>query len=931
MPPVTPWDEQPGGPPSVATPDRRTVLRLMAASFALGGLAGCDPADPEAHYIPAVVAPPGIVPGVPNFYATASTAGGTALGLVIEHKMGRPIKVEGNPAHPSSLGATDAVAQAMILDFYDPVRAIGIQNNGRPSERQSMTTAVAIQRAFIAASRGRGFRILTGPVCSPTLAAAIKALQTQYPEARWHVWEPSAPTAARHGTTLAYGAPVEVVPRLGAADVVVALDSDLLESVPGHLRYAREFASRRNPVRAAMSRVYAVEPSPTLIGAAADHRVAAGPQALQATVAGLAATLLGGSAPADAPAWVAPIAADLKAAHGRAFLHAGPSLPPEAHALVHAINEALGGRGHTYDLLAPPLVAGESLETLLADMAAGQVAQLLVLDSNPAFTAPAFNQAQRRVPFVLSAAPALDETGQAATWFVPLAHPFETWGDARGHDGTATIQQPQTLPLHRGASPLEILAWFAGPAPADPLAQVRATWRNQLPTEEAWRDALALGIVNGTANPPLPTKLRPEASSLRPPPPAPHPVTVLFRPDPYLLDGRLANNAWLQELPRPHTKLVWDNPILLAPALAARLGVDNGDRVSLQAGPERAELPIWIVPGQADDVAIAVLGNGRRIVGAVGEGAGFDLYPLRTAAAEHPPALQKAAGHIPLATTDRHYRLEADTKDILRHRTLAQFDAGDHAQEPGNPNPETLLYRRHPEAEVQWGMSIDLNACIGCNACVVACQSENNVPVVGKEQVLKHREMHWLRIDRYDIGDAPEIAPAFQPMLCMHCEQAPCEVVCPVEATQHDSEGLNLMVYNRCIGTRFCSNNCPYKVRRFNYANWVAEEMRPPIARNPDVTARTRGVMEKCTFCVQRIVDARIAHDRDGVPERATTACQAACPTQAIVFGDIRDADAAVTARKQSPIDYPLLPEVSTFPRVTYEARIRNRNTVAAA
>ncbi len=934
------WREQPGGDPLVATPDRRAVLKLLAASFALGGLSGCDdPANPDAAYVPAVVAPPGIVSGIPNYYATASTTDGTALGIVVEHSMGRPIKIEGNPAHPSSLGATDALAQALILDFYDPARSIGIQHDAHPSERQSLLTALLTERARLAATHGKGFRLLTGPVCSPTLAAAIEQLFGQYPEAQWHVWEPFAPSNTRAGAALAYGRPVETVPHLDKADVILALDSDLLETAPGHVRYGRDFASRRNPVRAQMNRVYAVEATPTLIGAAADHRYAAGPAAMQAVVAGLAAAVLGGGAPSDAPPWLAPLLADLKAAQGRAFVHAGPDLPPEAHAAIHAVNEALGGRGKTYDLLPPPLYPAASLADLESDMDAGRVEQLVILDTNPAFTAPGFLERMQRVRFTLASAPALDETGVAARWFVPLAHPFEAWGDARAHDGTATITQPQSLPLHGGYGPLEVLALFAGPQPIDTLAAVQQTWRDHLPNEDAWQKALAAGLIEGTANAPLDLPLRPEARSTRPPIPAPRAVTVLFRPDPYLGDGRWANNPWLQELPRPHTKLVWDNPLLLSPELAASLGVANGDKLAAVAGDSRTELPAWIVPGQAPDVAIAVLGNGRRVVGEAGAGAGFDLFPLRAAASGADTQLFRAAGHVELATTDRHYRLEADTKDILRRRTLEQFQAGDRPTDPTNPKPEELLYRRRPDGEVQWGMSVDLNACIGCNACVVACQAENNVPVVGKDQVLKHREMHWLRIDRYDIGEhaderaglagggAPnEVAPSFQPVLCMHCEQAPCEVVCPVEATQHDSEGLNLMVYNRCIGTRFCSNNCPYKVRRFNYANWVAEEMRPPIARNPDVTARTRGVMEKCTFCVQRIVESRIAHDRDGTPERVTTACQAACPTGVFSFGDLNDKTSDVVKRKQSPLDYPLLPEESTYPRVTYEARIRNRN-----
>ncbi|HYZ62773.1 MAG TPA: 4Fe-4S dicluster domain-containing protein, partial [Acetobacteraceae bacterium] len=843
-------------------PDRRAVLKLMAASFALGGVAGCDPAAPDGQYIPAVAAPPGIVAGIPNYYATASLADGTALGIVVEHAMGRPIKVEGNPGHPSSLGGTDAFAQALILDFYDPDRATGIQAAGRPSARQSLLTALVRERTRLGQTRGAGFRILTGPVCSPTLAASIAALLKQYPEARWHVWEPFAPEAARAGALLAYGRDVAIVPRLDQADVILALDSDLLSSAPGHVRYGRDFSKRRNPVRAAMSRVYAVEPTPTLIGSAADHRYTAGPALMHAVVTGLSAGVLDGAAPGDAPPWLGSVLSDLRAAQGRAFVHAGPDLPAEAHALVHAVNEALGGRGQTYDLIEPPLFPAAPMDDLVADMQAGRVEQLLVLDCNPVFTAPGFGEALARVRFSVSSSPAFDETGQAASWFVPEAHVFETWGDARAHDGTATILQPQSLPLHAGWSPLELLSVFAGSAPADPLALVRATWRDRLGDDEAWREGLASGTVPGTASPKLDVGLRPEAAHAQPSAPAREAVKILFRPDPHLGDGRWANNAWLQELPRPHTKLVWDNPLLISPELAGRLGVSNGDVVTATAGEHRAELPVWIVRGQAPDCAVAMPGNGRRVVGAVGAGQGFDVYPLRAAAAQHAPLLVRTGTRIPLASTDRHYGLKADIKDILRHRTLEQFNAGDHAQDPNNPDPAGLLYRRKPEGEVQWGMSIDLNACIGCNACVVACQAENNVPVVGKENVLRQREMHWLRIDRYDIGDND---PAFQPVLCMHCEQAPCEVVCPVEATTHSDEGLNEMTYNRCVGTRYCSNNCPYKVRRFNffhYADYDTPALKP--MRNPDVTVRTRGVMEKCTYCVQRLSYARINAEEEG-------------------------------------------------------------------
>jgi molybdopterin-containing oxidoreductase family iron-sulfur binding subunit len=592
---------------------------------------------------------------------------------------------------------------------------------------------------------------------------------------------------------------------------------------------------------------------------------------------------------------------------------------------VHHVNERLGGRGTTWDLIPPVAYRAEdeaaSLRTLLEDMRAGRVTCLLILGGNPVYGAKGFAEALRNVPFSLSTAPAADETARAARWHVPQAHLFETWGDARAHDGTVSIQQPQALPLYGGHSPLEVLALLADGAPVDARAAVRATWRDRL-DEAAWQDALADGLIPGTASavatdPPRPALAMPEL-------PPPRSLTLLIRPDPNLLDGRHANNPWLQELPRPLGRIVWDNPLLLAPATAQRLGLANGDVVELALGPARIEAPVWTEPGEAEDCLLAWLGGGRTSAGAVGDGVGVNVTPLRGIDAE--PVLRRTGKRVPIASTEHHNMLEVDgalVNEIVRHGTLAAFTAH---RDFLRTNAEPSIHHRPQGAGVAWGMSVDLNACIGCNACVIACQAENNVPVVGREQVLIGREMHWLRIDRYYEGPAANPDTYLQPMLCMHCEDAPCEPVCPVEASIHDSEGLNVQVYNRCIGTRFCSNNCPYKVRRFNFGAWAAEEARPPIARNPDVTVRQRGVMEKCTFCVQRIAAARIAHDRDGVPEQVVTACQAACPTQAFTFGDIADSDSDVAKRKQSPLDYALLEAQNTHPRLTYEARILNRN-----
>jgi len=926
--------EFPGLAEALASPhDRRRVLRLMAAAFAMGGLGGCDIGAPGGTLIPAVRTPPGIIPGLPSFYSTASVLDGYAGGVVVEHQMGRPIKVEGNPRHPASLGATDAFAQAQVLDFYDPDRAWAITAHGLPADRPGLLTALAGQRARIAANRGAGFRILTGTVTSPALAAQLDALLLRYPQARWHQWEPVSRDNIWKGAGLAYGQTVEVVPKLDAADVVMAIDSDLLSSAPGHVRFARDFASRRNPTRTSkMLRLYAVEPTPTLTGSVADHRFIAGPRELHRVVTALAAGILQQSAPSTAPAWVGEVAADLVANPGRALVHAGPSQPPETHALVHAINQKLGAPGATLELVAPvvhsPVDQAASLNDLVEDMRAGTVSTLLIIDINPAYAAPGalgFTEALKRVGFSLTLTTAPNETSHATVWGIPMAHAWESWSDARAYDGTATILQPQALPLYQGTSMHRMLALFTDPAPPPTLDIVQATWKSRMGADfaQAWHDALADGVIPASASPKANVSLRSDAGRQTPPAPPEHPLTILFRPDPHLWDGRYANNAWLQELPRPLTKLTWDNPLLISQEQARKLNLRNGDKVRLSIDDASLTVPAWIVPGQAADCAVALLGFGRRQAGSVGNGAGFDFYPL--AGRPGAPSLQKVAGHAELASTDHHNLIFNASGDLVRHGTLADYGKNPHFLATGKTEPQ--LYRWKPEGPAAWAMSVDLNACIGCNACVVACQAENNIPVVGKQQVIHEREMHWLRIDRYYEGtlDAPD--SYFQPMLCMHCEEAPCEVVCPVGATVHDAEELNVMVYNRCVGTRFCSNNCPYKVRRFNYFAYAQEEQRPAQARNPDVTVRGRGVMEKCTFCLQRIAEARIAADRENRPVgEVKTACQAACPTQAFTFGDMAAPTSEVAKRKQSPLDYAVLEDQNTHPRVTYEARLRNPN-----
>ena len=912
--------------------ERRQILKMMAAGMALGGVSGCD--DESDSLVPSVLPATEMVPGVSGFYSSASVIGGYAEGVLVEHRDGRPVKVGGNPKHPASLGATDLFAQAMLLGFYDPDRARGPTLHNRPAGMSHFMIALDRQRQHMAETRGAGFRILTGTVTSPTLAVQIAQLRSAYPGLRWHQWEAVSRDSVRTGAQLAYGRSVEMLARLDRAHVILALDSDLLSSAPGHLAYARAFAERRNPTRTQrMSRLYAVESMPTLTGMAADHRFVVAPSDLPAILAGLAAAILRDEAPPDsAPSWLAGVAADLKTHRGSALLHVGPDQPAETHALVHALNEALEGRGRSYDLLPSaepaPVDQRASLTDLVRAMDRGAVDTLLILGGNPAFTAPAdlgFEGALSKVTFSVNLADEPNETSAVATWHIPEAHPFEAWSDARAFDGSSTIMQAQALPLYGGRSPHEMLAIFGGDYYPDGHTMLRRAWHTRLAGDQAWRRALVDGVVEETASGPIGDALRPDAGAAMPPAAPAGAVTVLFRPDPQLLDGRFANNAWLQELPRPLTKLVWDNPLLVPPAMADRLGLAKGDKVVLTVAGRRVETAVWILPGLAHDCVTALFGFGRRRTGSVGEGAGFDYFRVRgtEGLSQAAASLEKIPGRHVLASTDRRGLLTEEERELARQSTLAAFLADSQVlKRPGAT--DLSLYDKPPprSAETAWGMSIDLNACIGCNACIVACQAENNIPVVGKEQVVREREMHWLRIDLDEGG-------VFQPVLCMQCEEAPCEVVCPVGATVHDEEGLNAMVYNRCIGTRFCANNCPYKVRRFNFLAFSAEEKRPAQSRNPEVTVRARGVMEKCTFCVQRIAAARIQADIENRPIRdgeLKTACQAACPTQAFTFGNIRDPEAEVSRRKASPLNYAMLEELNTRPRVTYEGRIRNRS-----
>ena len=934
----------------VDSPSRRDFLKLMAASFALAGLTACG-GDTHEKILPYVQQPEQITPGLPLAYATALPLGGYARGVIVTSREGRPLKVEGNPQHPASLGATDAFGQAAILSLYDPDRAQTVTNAGTINTWDAFLGMLTRELAARDRDGGRGLRILTETVTSPTLADQLRALLARYPNARWHHYEPLNDDNARAGIRLAFAQDADPLYRFDRAQIILALDADFLLDPPGHLAYARQFTDGRR-VRAGrpeMNRLYAVEPSPTITGAMADHRlpVRAGEVAAvaHAVARGVGVDLGAGPTPAlpvGQATWVAALVRDLVAQRGASLVVAGAAQPPVVHALAAAINAALGNEGRTITYAAPIATAPEgakgqldSLRTLTADMAAGRVDTLVILGGNPALTAPAdlgFADACGRVRLRIGLGPYEDETAALCTWHLPETHPLEMWGDLRAYDGTATILQPLIAPLYAGKSPYGLLAALLGTPIRSGYEVVRAYWQARAGDDFArfWATALDVGLIADSAAATMRPTLRADFAARLPQPSAGAAgLELVFRRDPTIWDGRFANNAWLQELPKPLTKLTWDNAAFVSPATAARLGLATEDRVELRFGGRAVRAPIWVLPGHADEAVTVTVGYGRTRAGSVGTGLGFDAYALRTTDAPWfgtGVTISTLGERYTLATTQVHHSMEG--RDLARGGTLSQFRADPTFLQKEGDAPS--LYPEPRYTGNAWAMSIDTNTCIGCNACVTACQAENNIPVVGKAEVLNSREMHWLRIDDYYEGGTANPRTVFQPRPCMHCEDAPCEVVCPVMATVHDAEGLNTMIYNRCVGTRYCSNNCPYKVRRFNFLQYndtTTEVLK--LGRNPEVTVRMRGVMEKCTYCTQRIQATKLTAQKENRPVRdgeVLTACQQACPTGAISFGNLNDRESQVAKLKTEPLDYRLLGELNTRPRTTYLARLRNPN-----
>ena len=948
---------------------RRGFLKTMGASLALAGLTGCT-RMPITEIVPYVKQPENVVPGRPMFYATAFTLGGYASPILVESHLFRPTKVEGNPQHPASLGGTDVYAQASILDLYDPDRAQNITYMGDIRSWNAFMEAVRGPMNVQKSLAGGGVRILTQTVSSPTLAAQIRSYLDANPQAKWHVYEPINRDNVYEGAKLAFGEPVETRYDLSKADVIVSLDADFLYAgFPGAARYTRDFAARRNP-DANMNRLYVIESTPSSTGMKADHRLPVRASYVETFAKTLAAAIgiaVDGAESRGSSGFDKAVAADLAAHRGSSVVIAGDHQPPVVHALAHAINAALGNVGKTVFYTDPvdanPVNRNESLHLLVEDMRAGKVDLLLILGGNPAYDAPAeleFASALKSnaVNVKVFLGTHRNETAELCQWHVPEAHYLESWSDARAYDGTVSIVQPLIEPLYGGKSAHEIVTILAEQSGLTGHDLVQAYWQKQhtgADFDAFWRKSLHDGWVEGTTYAPKAVALK--AASVASVselgiigeddrPGAKYELN--FRRDPSIYDGRFSNNGWLQELPKPLTKLTWDNPIMIGPALAQRLKLNFKDVAELEFNNEKVKGAVWIQAGHPDNSITVFLGYGRTRAGRVGTGTGFDAYPLRKGGTTwvgtdgvrgmtwfgDGARLRPTGETYQLASTQGYQTMETPVgeRPLVQERSLEEYKKEPNFAKEGEPPAALTLYKPfdYSKETYSWGMAIDLNSCVGCNNCIVACQSENNIAVVGKEQTLKGRHMHWLRVDAYYNGPLENPKGFFQPVPCMQCENAPCELVCPVQATVHSSEGLNDMVYNRCVGTRYCSNNCPYKVRRFNFLlfqDWETPQFK--LMRNPDVTVRSRGVMEKCTYCVQRISEHRIDAERADSTIKDNdlqTACQQSCPANAIAFGNLNDPNSLVNKWKAQARNYSLLGELNTRPRTTYLAEVRNPN-----
>lgn len=943
---------------------RRQFLTLMGASAALAGLVSCR--RPVEKIIPYVVQPEDIIPGIPNYYATSFPFGTTAYGLLVESHEGRPTKIEGNPDHPTTLGSTNSFMQAEILALYDPDRSKTVLHQGQTETWGDFAKAwVEIAKEF-ATSGGQGLAFLLEPYSSPAVSQQVQGLKKKYPNALWSVYAPISNENILAGTQMATGSSLVPVYCLEKADVILSLENDFLHLESDNVAHTKGFSKKRRvqSEKDTMNRLYVAEASYSLTGTMADHRFRMPSYQIAAFAAGIilelkklgvnGASATGLKALADRfdlnQKWLQAVAKDLAHNRGRSLVMAGRHQPAVVHALVAMINNQLGNQGKTVsyrDAVDMAESNQQSLQALVKQMSTGNVSTLVIVGGNPSYNSPAnikFKENLAKVKNSIHLSVYNDETSNDVKWHLPNSHFLEAWGDARSTDGTYSLVQPLIAPLYDTKSVLEVLAWLATEAeePGYNLVQKSAqtilsgpdftqTWNRVLHDGLQKKSSLAErspGVLAGSLDQHINKLLQSYPTDSR------DFVALQIKPSTSAYDGRYANNAWLQELPDPLTKLTWDNAALISPSMAVDQDLANGDVVTLGTNSNKIEIPVWIAPGQDDHTVTISLGYGRERAGKVGNGVGVNTYALL----ESGPTmilegkLIKTGKNHKMASTQDHGSL--GFRPLVREASLDEYKKNPgFTKELADGAPGQSMWTEHKYTEgYQWGMAIDLNVCTGCNACTIACQSENNIPVVGKEEVLNGREMHWIRMDRYFVGDQlaePEVV--HQPMACQHCEMAPCEQVCPVAATTHDDEGLNVMIYNRCVGTRYCGNNCPYKVRRFNYFHYADREpnKNEKFSKNPDVTVRSRGVMEKCSFCTQRISEARITAKnagRDIKDGDIKTACQQGCPADAITFGNINDPESAIMKMKKQNRNYELLAELNVRPRNSYLSKLRNPN-----
>lgn len=950
---------------------RKKFLSLMGASMALAGLTGCR--RPVEKIIPYSIAPEEIVPGVASYFATNMPFGTNAYGLIAENHEGRPTKLEGNPDHPGNLGSGNSFLQAEILNLYDPDRSQFVRFNGKRSSWEDFMVNWHTLYNENLINGGTGLAILSESFSSPTLARLKKQFTKTYPKAAWVTYDPVSDENIHTGLKTATGKSLQPVFALDKANIVLALDSDFMNTESNSLVNAKNFAKARR-VRSEtdhMNRLYAVESGFTLTGAMADHRLSMRPEQVAVFTAALSQELSAKGVPVEGSSsfaddvrhqfdhkWLSALADDLIRNMKECLVVAGSGQPAEVHALVYSINEALNNTSRTvtyYDTGDAELSSVSSLSRLVRDINNGKIKTLIMLGGNPVYNAPAdlnFEAALWKLDNSTHVSNYVDETSANVTWHIPQAHFLEYWGDVRSFDGTASIIQPMIEPLFGSRSCAEVLSVILSGEETSGYDLIQETWQkilNNRTFDKSWRRVLHDGLLAQSAGSPVKTKLNSgdlkAALSRINLHPDSKGISLVLATSASVYDGRYTNNGWLQENPNPITKLTWDNAAIMGTATAANLNVVEGEIIEISTGRGSVKIPAFITPGFAEGCIVVDLGYGRTFGGRIARGSGFNAYPIRTSDHQHfisGCTVRKTGSTYKLVTTQDHHgldveKLAADEIEkrlplLIREATINEYHKNpEFAKEVVEQPSLQSLWKEHTYDEGhQWGMAIDLNVCNGCNACTVACQSENNIPIVGKEEVGNGREMHWIRIDRYFAGEQENPEMVFQPVGCQHCEMAPCEQVCPVAATVHDAEGLNTMVYNRCIGTRYCANNCPYKVRRFNFFNYTKEI--PEIAQmamNPDVTVRFRGVMEKCTYCVQRINRGRIGaknESREIKDGDVISACQQTCPTDAIVFGDINDPNSEISKVKKQNRDYAMLGELNFRPRTTYQAKLRNPN-----